>query len=130
MSYPAQGIQEHDPYYDPEPHYQDQDQNQYAERDQAAGSKPAKRERTPYEKHRRKLLIRRVLGVLVIVVAALGFYWALFHSPVAPMIDSIISPVAGVINNPLGVDWGGAFMKIAGIVLLKISLLAMIFDQN
>lgn len=84
-------------------------------------------------RRRRRLNIRRLIGVMIILVMVSGIIWLCFFSgladPVAMAIEPFLGSAAALINDPLGVDWGGWLIGLAAIVIPVGLLLLFIFDS-
>lgn len=80
------------------------------------------------------LNIRRLIGVLIIIGLIWGLFWLIFLSGLADPAIAMITPVwqsaASMINDPLGIDWGGKLMAIAAVIIPHIGMLFFIFDNN
>jgi Fe2+ transport system protein B len=87
-----------------------------------------------YARYRRGLNIRRVIGVAIILTVVWGVFWLCFLSgladPVIMTVEPFLSSAAALINDPLGIDWGGQLVGIAIIVIPHIALLMFLFDDS
>ncbi|GAB5079689.1 hypothetical protein [Arthrobacter sp. AD-310] len=87
-----------------------------------------------YVRHRRNLRIRRLIGVTIILTALWGAIWLCFLSGLADPLIAVAAPAfnaaAALINNPLGVDWGGWLVGAAAIIIPHIALLLFLFDDS
>lgn len=86
-----------------------------------------------YARHRRGLRIRRVIGVAVVLALVWGIIWLGFFSGLADPVIAAVQPfmdgAAVLINDPLGIDWGGKLVGLAIIIIPHIALLLFIFDD-
>lgn len=82
---------------------------------------------------RRRLNIRRLIGVIIILLLVSGIIWFCFFSgladPVVMAIEPFLGSAAALINDPLGIDWGGWLIGLAAIVIPAGLLLLFIFDS-
>ncbi|MET3172878.1 UNVERIFIED_ORG: Fe2+ transport system protein B [Arthrobacter sp. UYCu721] len=87
-----------------------------------------------YARHRRRLSIRRLIGVVIILTVIWGIIWMGFFSgladPVIRTVEPFLSTAAALINDPLGIDWGGWLVGLAVIVIPHIAFLLFIFDDT
>lgn len=79
-----------------------------------------------------KALLTRRLIVIAVLLLLLWLLIAVFQSGIA---DPVLEPMmpafnaaADLINDPLGVDWGGIAMAIATVVIMHIGIICMLFD--
>lgn len=90
--------------------------------------------RSPWQKHRRKLRLRRGVAVFVILWVLIGLVWLVKFSglldPLLEMAAPHYDAAAAMINDPLGIDYGGALMQIAGFFILHIGAIMFIFDER
>jgi hypothetical protein len=87
-----------------------------------------------YGRHRRNLKMRRLIGVGVILAALWGAVWFCFLSGLADPLITLMAPafnnIATLINDPLGIDWGGWLVGAAAILIPHIVLLLFLFDDS
>lgn len=83
---------------------------------------------------RRSLNLRRLLAVCVAVAMLWGLFWLLFQSgltdPVVQLASPVLDRLIAMINEPLGIDWGGQLLAVAAIIIPHLLVLLFIFDQN
>lgn len=79
-----------------------------------------------------KALLTRRLIVIAVLLLLLWLLVAVFQSGVA---DPVLEPMmpafnaaADLINDPLGVDWGGIALAIATVAIMHIGIICMLFD--
>lgn len=88
----------------------------------------------PYARYRRNLRIRRLIGVIIILAAIWGIIWLCFLSgladPVVMTVEPYLNQAASMINDPLGIDWGGWLVGFAVIAIPHIGFLLFIFDDH
>lgn len=82
----------------------------------------------------RTLNVRRLLGACLAVVMLWGLFWLLFLSGLTDPLLDLARPgfeyLVAMINEPLGIDWGGRLLAIAAIIIPHLLVLLIIFDQN
>ncbi|MEV2278285.1 hypothetical protein AB0I72_22135 [Nocardiopsis sp. NPDC049922] len=87
--------------------------------------------RTP---SRRSLNLRRLLGACIAVAMIWGLFWLLFLSGLTDPLTEAVRPgydrLVAMINEPLGIDWGGYLVAAAAVVIPHLGLLLFIFDEN
>ncbi|MFE9245239.1 hypothetical protein [Nocardiopsis sp. NPDC006938] len=83
---------------------------------------------------RRSLNLRRFIALCVVVVMLWGLFWLVFQSgladPLVVLVGPAIEHLIAMINEPLGIDWGGQLLAIAVIGIPHLLVLLFIFDQN
>ncbi len=83
---------------------------------------------------RRSLNLRRLVGAVLAVVMLWGLFWLVFQSgltdPVVEVAGPVFDRLITMINEPLGIDWGGQLLAIAAILIPHLLLLLFIFDGN
>ena len=83
---------------------------------------------------RRSLNVRRLLGACVAVAMLWGLFWLVFQSGLTDPLVELARPgferLIAMINEPLGIDWGGRLLAIAAIAIPHLLLLVFIFDQK
>jgi hypothetical protein len=83
---------------------------------------------------RRSLSVRRLIGACVAVAMLWGLFWLIFLSgltdPLTEMASPVVDRLIAMINEPLGIDWGGHLVAIAAIIIPHLVLLLFIFDGN
>lgn len=86
-----------------------------------------------YVRRRRGLRVRRLVGVAILLVFVWGFIWLAFFSgladPVAAAAAPFLDKTAALINDPLGIDWGGKLVAVALVVIPHMGLLLFILDD-
>lgn len=87
-----------------------------------------------YHKARRRLRLRRLIGVLVIVAFGWLLFWVFAMSGLADPVIQTIGPfykkAGAMINDPLGIDWGDKLMAVATIMVPHLGILFFIFDNE
>lgn len=82
----------------------------------------------------RKFRVRRAIGIALILAILWLVAWLLFFSGIADPIVLAATPaynqLAAMINDPLGIDWGGKLMLAAAVIIPHIGLLMFIFDDQ
>lgn len=81
----------------------------------------------------KKLLVSRLIAVGLMV----GFFWLIWwfftSSPYAEPITALVSPLwdkaVTMINDPLGIDWGGILMGVAFVAISHIGMISFLFDE-
>lgn len=80
------------------------------------------------------LSIQRLIAVAIIIAVAWGLFWLIFRSGLADPAIAMITPVwdstVKMIEDPLGIDWGGKLMAIAAIMIPHLGMLFFIFDAD
>lgn len=88
----------------------------------------------PWKKHRRRLRARRAVALFVILWIIIGIVWLVKFSglldPVLEMAAPGYNTVVSMINDPLGIDYGGALINVASIFILHIGMLMFIFERR
>lgn len=84
--------------------------------------------------YRRPARLARIIAMVFILAVFWGAIWLVFFSGLAEPVLAVIEPytdkVAALINDPLGVDWGGyAVAIIAAIAPVGIMLLILFDDR-
>jgi len=83
---------------------------------------------------RRSVNLRRLIGAVVAVVMLWGLFWLVFQSgltdPVVEVAGPVFDRLIAMINEPLGIDWGGQLLAVAAIIIPHLLLLLFIFDEN
>ncbi|WP_017544022.1 hypothetical protein [Nocardiopsis prasina] len=83
---------------------------------------------------RRSISVRRLLGACIAAAMLWGLFWLLFLSGLTDPLLEIARPgfdrLIAMINEPLGIDWGGYLVAIAAVVIPHLVLLLFIFDGN
>lgn len=87
-----------------------------------------------YTRYRRGLNFRRLIGGIIILAVIWGIIWLCFFSgfaePIITTAEPIISKAAALINDPVGIDWGGWLVGIAIVAIPHIAFLFFIFDDS
>ncbi|MEU3016584.1 hypothetical protein ABZ635_04205 [Nocardiopsis sp. NPDC007018] len=82
----------------------------------------------------RSLSLRRLIAVGIAVAMLWGLFWLIFQSgltdPVVELADPVIDHLIAMINEPLGIDWGGRLLAIAAIIIPHLLVLLFIFDER
>lgn len=80
----------------------------------------------------RRLLVSRLIAVGLMASAFWGIWWFFTSSSYAEPITSVISPywnqAVALINDPLGVDWGGILFGVAAIIITHLGMISFLFD--
>ncbi|WP_431872699.1 hypothetical protein [Nocardiopsis eucommiae] len=81
---------------------------------------------------RRSLSLRRLLGAFVAVAMLWGLFWLAFQSglaaPLVELAGPAIAQVIAMINDPLGIDWGGQLLALSAIAIPHMLVLLFIFE--
>lgn len=81
-----------------------------------------------------KLFVRRLIGIAFIAAVVAAVIWFVLYSPIGQNAFAQVRPVyhkaMAMINDPLGIDWGGQFMSIAVLLISHIGLYMMFFDDK
>ncbi|WP_017605625.1 hypothetical protein [Nocardiopsis alkaliphila] len=82
----------------------------------------------------RTLNLRRFLGACIALAMLWGLFWLLFLSGLTDPLLELARPgfdyLIAMVNEPLGIDWGGRLLAIAVIAIPHLLVLLFIFDQN
>ncbi|KOX14025.1 hypothetical protein [Nocardiopsis sp. NRRL B-16309] len=82
----------------------------------------------------RSLNLRRLLGACIAVAMVWGLFWLLFRSGLTDPLLEMAAPgyerLVAMINDPLGIDWGGRLVTIAAILIPHLGILLFVFDEN
>lgn len=83
---------------------------------------------------RRRFNVRRFIGVLIILAVLGSLVWLLLFSgvaePVVMTVSSLYNSTASMINDPLGIDWGGKLLAVGMVVLPVVVLVLFLFDDR
>ena len=83
---------------------------------------------------RRSLNLRRLIAVVIAVAMVWGLFWLLFQSgltdPMVELAGPVFDRLIAMVNEPLGIDWGGQLLALAAIIIPHLLVLLFIFDQN
>lgn len=86
------------------------------------------------EKSRKQLNISRTIAVAIMLAVLWGLFWVFFISGLADPVIEAATPaythVANLINDPLGIDWGGQLMAVALIMVPHLGILFFMFDDS
>ena len=81
---------------------------------------------------RRSLSLRRLLGAFIAVAMLWGLFWLIFQSgwadPLVQLATPAIEQLITMINDPLGIDWGGQLLAFAAITIPHLLILFLIFE--
>ena len=81
-----------------------------------------------------KLLVRRLIAVGIILAVFWAAYWFIMHSPYWLAAREQIMPAynsaAALINDPLGIDWGGQLVTIGAFVMGHLGFILFLFDER
>lgn len=82
----------------------------------------------------RRFRPQRVLPLIIALALFWGIGWFVYSQGYLDPLIEIATPMwnklAALIDDPLGVDWGGMFIKIASVAILHIGLILMLFDND
>lgn len=82
----------------------------------------------------RTLNVRRFLGAFIALAMMWVLFWLLFLSGLTDPFLELARPgfnyLIAMINEPLGIDWGGRLLAIAAIIIPHLLVLLFIFDQK
>lgn len=88
----------------------------------------------PWKKRRRRLHVRRAAAMFVILWIIIAVIWLVKFSglldPLLEITDPAYNAVVAMINDPLGIDYGGIMLNVASIFILHIGMLMFIFDRR
>lgn len=81
-----------------------------------------------------KLLVRRLIAVGIILAVFWAAYWFIMHSPYGLVAREQIMPIynsaAALINDPLGIDWGGHLVTIGAFAMGHIGFILFLFNER
>lgn len=98
-----------------------------AEKQRKKGASPAK------PKASKKLWISRAIALGIIVAVAAGVFWFFSSDASEPLKQAaapVWDPMVGIINDPLGVDWGGYLYGAALFAISYIGIITFMLDER